>query len=243
MPRRGRHRFIALTKRLQQIHPAIVQPDELIEEGVVLVNGVIVTNPAALVPVDASVRLRRPHEPRGRAKLTAALQAFQVPTAGRLAVDLGASAGGFTLALLDAGVTRVYAIDAGHGQLLGRLRADPRVINLEGSNIGDLRRGDIPEVVEVIVVDLSYLPLARAAPQLEVLDIADGAHVVALVKPMYELGLHAPPSEESAIQKAVELASAAMQEHGWHLCGTMPSPVTGARGAIEHLIHLRRGRP
>jgi predicted rRNA methylase YqxC with S4 and FtsJ domains len=60
---------------------------------------------------------------------------------------------------------------------------------------------------------------------------------------MYELGLHAPPSEESAIQKAVELASAAMQEHGWHLCGTMPSPVTGARGAIEHLIHLRRGRP
>jgi 23S rRNA (cytidine1920-2'-O)/16S rRNA (cytidine1409-2'-O)-methyltransferase len=243
-PGRRRHRrFVALTKRMRQSYPEIEEPTGPIAEGHVLVNGAIVTNPAALVPTDATIRLQLRHQPRGRAKLAAALMTFDLLTTGRVAVDVGASTGGFTLALLDAGVERVYAVDAGHGQLLGRLRAEMRVVNLENTNIGDLRPQDVPEPVQLITVDVSYLSLARVAPQLEVLTIAEDADLVALVKPMYELGLPEPPAAETARQHAVELAVAGLESHGWCLRDTMPSPVTGAHGSIEYLIHLHRRQP
>jgi 23S rRNA (cytidine1920-2'-O)/16S rRNA (cytidine1409-2'-O)-methyltransferase len=225
---------------MQQSYPEMEQPDGHITEGHVLVNGVAITNPSALVPADASIRLRRPHQLRGQTKLVAALSNFDVPTAGRVAVDVGASTGGFTVALLDAGVARVYAVDAGHGQLLGYLRADRRVVNLENTNIGDLTRQSIPEPIGLITVDVSYLSLVRLAPQLEVLTISADADLLALVKPMYELGLREPPQDEVARQKAVELAVAGLEAQGWHLGQTMGSPITGNRGAIEHLIHLHR---
>ena len=162
MPRRGRPRFIALTERVRQSHPHVTDPVALIKGALVTVNGVIVTNPASRVPADASIRLRRPRQPRGHIKLSAALDRFAVPVHSRIAVDIGASTGGFTLALLDAGACRVYAVDAGHGQLLRSLRNHPRVVNLESTNLGNLHRGLVPEPVEVITVDLSYLALARS---------------------------------------------------------------------------------
>jgi len=243
MGRRGRHprhRFIALLDRMRQSHPQIEQANGYIAQGHVFVNGVVITNPSALVPADASIRLRRPHELRGQTKLVAALSNFDVPTTGRVALDVGASTGGFTVALLDAGVARVYAVDAGHGQLLGYLRANRRVVNLENTNIGDVTRRSIPEPIELLTVDVSYLSLARLAPQLEVLSISGNADLVALVKPMYELGLREPPPEEVAGQKAVELAVAGLEAQGWRLGQTMRSPITGNHGAIEHLIRLHR---
>jgi 23S rRNA (cytidine1920-2'-O)/16S rRNA (cytidine1409-2'-O)-methyltransferase len=245
MPHRKipRTRFVALTARLARDHPDLADPDDihaLICGAQVVVNGVIITNPAAQVAADAAVTLRRPHDPRGRRKLAAALERFSIPVTSRVAVDLGASTGGFTLALLAAGAQRVYAVDAGHGQLLGRLRNHPRVVNLENTNLGELSGRHIPEPAEVITADLSYLALAEAAPELEVLDIAANADLVVLVKPMYELGLAAPPADEVLEYKAVELATTAFDRRGWERSATMPSPVPGRHGAVEYLVHLRR---
>jgi 23S rRNA (cytidine1920-2'-O)/16S rRNA (cytidine1409-2'-O)-methyltransferase len=243
MAHRGRSRFVSLTTRLRQLHPGLDVAEILIEGHQVLVDGVIVTNPAAQVRADATVQLRNQREPRGKIKLTAALEHFAVPVAGRIAADIGASTGGFTLALLGAAARRVYAIDAGHGQLLGRLRIDPRVVNLERTNIGNLRPGLVPDTVDLITVDVSYLALAQVAAQLEILDIGDDAELIALVKPMYELGLARPPTDHASQLHAVKAATGGFERHGWRLNGTMRSPILGGRGAVEHLIHLRRWGP
>ncbi len=134
----------------------------------------------------------------------------------------------------------MYAVDAGYGQLLGSLRVDPRVVNLEQTNLADLDPVLVPEPVGVVTVDLSYLALAVAAPQLSSVDIDDGADLVALVKPMYELHFAAPPFEEEARARAVAQASAAFGRAGWHHARSVRSPVTGSRGAVEHFLHLRR---
>jgi 23S rRNA (cytidine1920-2'-O)/16S rRNA (cytidine1409-2'-O)-methyltransferase len=240
MPRKNRPRFVALIERVHHTHPAVTDPVPLIRSARVMVNGVIITNPGARVPADSAARLRQPTQPRGRIKLAAALHAFEVPVQGRTAIDIGASTGGFTLALLHAGARRVYAVDAGHGQLLGSLRRDPRVVNLENTNLGDLHPRLVPESVEVITADLSYLALAQAGPQFEVLDIAVQADLVVLVKPMYELGLAVPPREGALHVEAVNVAVSGLERCGWKVHHTMESPIRGGRGAVEFLAHLRR---
>jgi len=234
-------RFVALTQRVRQLYPHVPDPASLISAGQVRVNGAVVSNPRAQIPRGAAIVIAGgPQPPRGARKLQAALDAFAVPVAGRVTIDIGAATGGFTLALLAAGARRVYAVDAGHGQLLGSLRADDRVAHLERTNLGALTRALVPEPVEVVTIDLSYLSLARAAPQLEVLAIAGAADVVALVKPMFELGLARPPAEPEQRAKAVELAAAAFEDAGWRAPRSIESPVTGRHGAIEYLLHLRR---
>ena len=237
-------RFVALAQRVRQLHPDLGDPARAISQGLIRVDGVVVSNPRARVPRGAAVTIAPPAAPpRGARKLAAALQRFAVPVAGRVALDVGAAAGGFTHALLAAGARRVYAVDAGHGQLLGSLRADARVVNLERTNLGVLSPALVPDVVEVITIDLSYLSLARAAPQLEAVAIAADADLVALVKPMYELGLGHPPAEPAQRAKAAEIAMAAFEAGRWRAPRWMPSPLPGRRGAIEYLIHLRRARP
>lgn len=177
---------------------------------------------------------------RGEAKLRAALSAFGVDAAGRVAVDVGAAAGGFTRVLLEAGASRVYAVDAGYGQLLGSLRQDPRVVDLERVNLGGLDAERIPEVVDVITMDLSYLSVAEAVPQLERLRIADDADLIALVKPMFELALPTPPESEAQLDNAVARAVSALELGAWNVQDSVRSPVAGARGAVELLVHARR---
>lgn len=237
----GKPRFAALTQRVRQLYPHVPDPARLISDGRVRVNGVVVSNPLARISRGAAVVITGPPQPpRGARKLEAALGAFAVPVAGRVAVDIGAATGGFTLALLAAGARRVYAVDAGHGQLLGSLRADERVVNLERTNLGVLTTELIPDVVDIVAADLSYLSLAAAAPQIEAVAIAPSADLIALVKPMYELGLSAPPADPDQRVKAVELAAAAFEATGWRAPRWIESPLTGRRGAIEYLLHLRR---
>jgi 23S rRNA (cytidine1920-2'-O)/16S rRNA (cytidine1409-2'-O)-methyltransferase len=237
----NKSRFVALTQRVHQLHPQLGDPARAISAGLIRVEGTIVSNPRARVPRGAAVTVAAPPAPpRGARKLAAALDQFAVPVAGRVALDVGAAAGGFTHALLAAGARRVYAVDAGHGQLLGSLRRDGRVVNLERTNLGVLSPALVPEVAEVITVDLSYLALARAAPQLEAVAIAPGADLVALVKPMFELRLAHPPAEPGQRAKAVEIAMAAFEAAGWRAPRWIESPLPGRRGAIEYLIHLRR---
>jgi 23S rRNA (cytidine1920-2'-O)/16S rRNA (cytidine1409-2'-O)-methyltransferase len=240
MPRSPR--FVALTQRVRQLYPHLGDPARAISDRLVRVDGVVVTNPRSRISRAAAVTITPPPAPpRGARKLAAALDAFAVPVAGRVALDVGAAAGGFTHALLGAGARRVYAVDAGYGQLLGSLRLDDRVVNLERTNLGVLSAALVPDVIEIVTIDLSYLSLARAAPQLKAVALAVSAELVALVKPMYELRLAHPPGEPGLQAKAVELAAAAFEEAGWHAPRSIRSPLTGRRGAVEYLLHLHRG--
>jgi 23S rRNA (cytidine1920-2'-O)/16S rRNA (cytidine1409-2'-O)-methyltransferase len=179
---------------------------------------------------DELARLAASEKPlRGEAKLEAALAAFPVEVRGRIALDAGASTGGFTRTLLRHGARRVYAVDVGHGQLLGSLRQDPRVVNLERTNLGSVV---VPERVELVTLDLSYLPLADAVPQLGSL----GVDLVALVKPQFELRLDAPPDDP---RPALDAAVAGIETAGWAVRGTIESPVL-VRGTVEYFVFATR---
>lgn len=180
---------------------------------------------------------------RGAAKLQAALDHFGVDVRARTALDVGAAAGGFTQVLLRGGAVRVYAVDAGHGQLLGSLRQDPRVVNLEATNVARLDRALIPDVIDVVTVDVSYLALAAAVAQLHRCAFADGADLIGLVKPMFELRRPTAPTDDAALDEARAAAAAGIAAAGWTVVGSMRSPVTGARGAPEMLLHARRDGP
>lgn len=173
----------------------------------------------------------------GREKLGFALKHFRVDVGRRVAFDCGASTGGFTQALLDGGARRVYAVDAGYGQLLGSLRQDQRVVNLERTNLAD---ASIPECIEVVTLDLSYLSLSDALPQLP-LELTDHAVLLALVKPMFELRLGRLPGDQRAgLSESVELVRAAALGCGWSDIEWVESPLTGRHGAIEGFIRARR---
>jgi 23S rRNA (cytidine1920-2'-O)/16S rRNA (cytidine1409-2'-O)-methyltransferase len=164
-----------------------------------------------------------------------------VHVTGRVALDVGASTGGFTRTLVSAGARRVYAVDAGHGQLLGSLRQDPRVVNLERTNLADLSPELVSEPVEVVTVDVSYLALAVAVPQLGRVDIGATADLLALVKPQFELGLAQPPTSPQTLAAALSEAVAGIEAAGWTVAGSTESPVRGARGAVEFFVHARCG--
>ena len=240
MKRRARRSFKKFLDQIRQTHPEVSDPEALIRSGQVLVDGRIVTKPASLVRLGASIVVVPPRVLRGEVKLQAALDNFQALVAGRVALDAGASTGGFTRVLLRAGATRCYAVDAGHGQLLGSLRCDSRVVNLESTNLGDLNRRLVPEVIDVITMDLSYLSLASAVPQLDRIAIADDADLVVLVKPMFELGLPALPEEVVLLKRAVAQAIQAIELGRWKVLAQIESPVRGAGGAIEFFLHARR---
>lgn len=243
MARKGRAQLRALLQLVEKAYPRI-DAESAIRAGGVVVDGRVARNPASLIPVGASVVLRsRDGDPplRGEAKLDAAFAAFDVSVAGRTALDLGASAGGFTRVLLRRGAVRVYAVDAGFGQLLGSLRQDERVVNLERTNLATLTTRIVPERIDVVTADLSYLSLAAALPQLnDRVRFAIDAELIALVKPQFELGLRTAPTESRLLDQAVEHAAAGAIEAGWKVGSAIQSPVCGTRGAVEFLLHGRR---
>ena len=197
-------------------------------------------NPNSRVRRDASIAVQKPVVLRGEAKLRAALQTFGVAASRLTALDAGAAAGGFVRVLLEAGAARVYAVDVGHGQLLGSLRQDPRVVNLEATNLSQLDMVRIPEPIELITLDLSYLSLASGVRYFPKVQLARGATLLALVKPMFELGLAQPPSDDAMLEEARRLAERGIREAGWRVAGSIRSPVKGARGAIEFWVHATR---
>lgn len=241
MARKGRARLRKLVDVVAQAHPDLEAPGQAVMAGRVIVDGRVVDNPASLVRSDAAVRIRREPALRGEPKLAAALDSFDVPIAGRIALDLGAAAGGFTRVLLRAGAAKVYAVDAGFGQLVGSLRQNPRVVNLERTNISALDWKLVSEKVDVVTADLSYLALAQAVPQLHGrVRIADSGDLLALVKPQFELGLSSPPRAAGELKAALRLATRGVAGAGWTVQGTIESPVRGSRGAIEFLLHAVR---
>lgn len=240
MGRQGRSRLRKLVDVVAQAYPALEDPLDTIRSGCVVVDGIVNTNPVSLVRETARVALAHGARLRGDVKLTAAVAAFGVPIEGRVALDVGAAAGGFTRVLLGAGAAHVFAVDAGHGQLLGSLRQDARVTNLERTNLGELDRVLVPRQVDVVTLDLSYLSLWLAVPQLERIDLARDADAIALVKPQFELGLERPPVSATSRRRAVAIARRAFESCGWTIAAAIESPVHGSRGAIEHFLHASR---
>jgi 23S rRNA (cytidine1920-2'-O)/16S rRNA (cytidine1409-2'-O)-methyltransferase len=235
----NKRQFVSLLARLKQLRPDIPDPQRVIVQGRVLVDGYPVTNARSRVPVEASLTIESDEPLQGERKLRAALREFGLRPNGNIALDAGAATGGFTKELLDAGARRVFAVDAGHGQLLGSLRQDDRVVVLERTNIADLTRTLVPDTLDLITLDLSYLSIARAVPQLEVLDIAASAVLVALVKPMFELGLSELP-EAARWPEAVERAAQGVAAWGWNVHRVTRSPILGGRGAVEFFMYATR---
>lgn len=233
-------RIVGLLDLLRREYPDIEDPEDAILAGAVVVDGVVVKNVRSRVRREAVVKIDRPKTLRGARKLSAALDAFDVPVADRVGLDLGASTGGFTSVLLGRDARRVYAVDVGYGALLGSLRQDPRVRNLERTNLADLNRQLVDAPVDIVTVDLSYLSIANAVGQIEELEFAPGADLIALVKPMFELGAGALPTEQDDLDKAVELATAGVERWPWSVRGVIRSPVHGNHGAIEFLLHANR---
>jgi 23S rRNA (cytidine1920-2'-O)/16S rRNA (cytidine1409-2'-O)-methyltransferase len=241
MPAARRAPVVALLTLLQRRFPGLDDPARLIKEGAVLVNGVPAESPRSRVRADAAVRIRQPRPLRGTIKLAHAMAAFGIDAAGTVALDLGAAAGGFTQALLDADAARVYAVDAGVGQLRGWLRADPRVINLERTNLAQLGPHLISEPVDLITMDLSYLAIADAIGQIDRRILAPAAQLIALVKPTFELHAAALADQPQQVSAAVQAAARALGNHGWQVLSQQPSPILGAKGAVEILLHATSG--
>lgn len=237
MARRHHRRFVRLVDRLEV--ESLREAVAVIVAGRVTVNGVVVMNPDALVAADAVVALIPERVPRGTLKLRAALARFGVRVSGRVCLDVGAAAGGFTAALLEAEAKKVYAVDVGYGQLAGWLRQHSRVVNLERTNLADLGAELVPETVEVVCLDLSYLALADAIPQLVSLDLSGRAQLIALVKPAFELHASSMIVDSDVIDNAVAAAVSAAKSCGWSVDDTTVL-VRGGGGAREVFIYGTR---
>ena len=200
-----------------------------------------------LVAVDSPIEVAggRQWVSRGAHKLLAALDAFGVDPAGRVAVDVGASTGGFTDVLLARGATRVYAIDVGYGQLAEKLRHDPRVVSMERVNARALDASMLPEAVDLAVVDVSFISLGLVLASIRSV-LRDGAGpIVALVKPQFEAGktdarggvVRDPAVHRRVLRETVARAEAA----GLGARALIPSPILGPEGNREFLVHLQAG--
>jgi 23S rRNA (cytidine1920-2'-O)/16S rRNA (cytidine1409-2'-O)-methyltransferase len=181
---------------------------------------------------------------RGGIKLAHALEQFQIDVAGMVALDIGASTGGFTDVLLTKGARRVYAVDVGHGQFAWKLRQDPRVTVLERVNARHLTASDIPEPPDLVVCDASFIGLETVLPAALAL-LKPQARLVALIKPQFEVG----PAQvgKRGVVRDPELHRAVcariarwLEGLGWTVEGIAESPITGPEGNVEFLIYARR---
>jgi 23S rRNA (cytidine1920-2'-O)/16S rRNA (cytidine1409-2'-O)-methyltransferase len=213
----------------------------------VTVGGAPADKPARLVAPDEPVHVLGPPPRfvgRGGEKLDGALARFGVDVVGRRALDLGASTGGFTDCLLQRGAERVVAVDVGYGQLHARLRADPRVDLHERTNVRDLAPDDLGPLADVVVADLSFISLRTVLPAIPPLAVA-GADLVLLVKPQFEAGRQEAARGKGVItdpaiwQRVLEEVCGALVDLGAAIMGAMASPLTGADGNVEFLLHAR----
>jgi 23S rRNA (cytidine1920-2'-O)/16S rRNA (cytidine1409-2'-O)-methyltransferase len=218
----------------------------LVLSGVVLVNGQPVQKAGAPVSENAEITLKEPDHPyvgRGGIKLAHALDAFGVGVAGREALDIGASTGGFTDVLLKRGAARVVAFDVGHGQLDWGLRNDPRVVVIERANARNLEPSHLPGLVDIVTIDVSFISLRHIFPRVPPL-LRDGAHVIALVKPQFEagrgeVGKKGVVRDPLVQRRVVDEAAHAAAEVGLDRVAMTESPITGDTGNREFFLHLR----
>ncbi len=229
--------------------PSRTRAVEAIDAGRVLVGGAPASTAARQVDGGEAIALLAPSGPsyvsRGGHKLAAGLDAFSVDVRGRTALDAGASTGGFTDCLLQRGAVHVFAVDVGRSQLAWSLRQDARVSVMERTNIRDIEPGTLQPTPDVCVADLSFISLRTVAAQLVALT-TERADFVLLVKPQYEAGrarvgrrgIVRDPDVHAAVLAEVV---AGLDSAGLGVGAATPSPLRGADGNVEFLVHARRG--
>jgi 23S rRNA (cytidine1920-2'-O)/16S rRNA (cytidine1409-2'-O)-methyltransferase len=220
----------------------------LVQAGLVWSGETRLDRSAAMLAADAPLELRGRDHPwvsRGGVKLADALDQFAVDATGAIALDIGASTGGFTEVLLARGAQRVYAVDVGHGQLAEKLRRDARVVTLERRNARELTRAEIAEPPDLIVCDASFISLTVVLPASLAL-AAPAARLIALVKPQFEVGKGAvgkggivrdPDRRGEICQRITAWLSA---QPGWEVRGLIESPLLGGDGNVEFLIYATK---
>jgi len=219
----------------------------LIMAGSVLVDELPATKPGQTAPAGSQVRLRAelPYVSRGGLKLAAGLDAFALDPAGLTVADVGASTGGFSDCLLQRGAARVYAIDVGYGQLAWKLRQDDRVVSLERTNVRTMQALPDGSLVDLAVIDVSFIGLDLVLPAVARLLRGDGRAIV-LIKPQFEAGkalvgkggvVRDPAVHRAVLLRVLSWAAA----HGWAVAGLIRSPITGPKGNVEFLALLQRG--
>jgi 23S rRNA (cytidine1920-2'-O)/16S rRNA (cytidine1409-2'-O)-methyltransferase len=219
----------------------------LIMEGKVVVDGVTVAKAGTLVSRDSDIVLKKgdiPYVGRGGLKLKSALDFFHVSPREKIIMDIGCSTGGFTDCVLKEEARRVYAIDVGYGQIDWSLRQNPQVILLEKTNIRYLEREKVPDVIDLILIDVSFISLTKVLPKgMEFLH--PEGEILALIKPQFEVGKgHVEKGgvikDESARMSAVENIRRFAESVGLKPIGVFESPVHGQKGNVEYFIYLRR---
>lgn len=242
-----RERLDVLTAR-RGLTASREQARRLIMAGAVVVNDQRIDKPGTLVDSAARVRIKDRARPRyvsrGGLKLEAALRAFSLEVSGRVALDVGASTGGFTDCLLQHGAAQVFAVDVGYGQLAWSLRQDPRVVNIERQNIRTLDPAFLSAQPSLSVIDASFISLTRVIPAVVTL-LALGGHGIALIKPQFELGkgrvgkggVVRDPALHTAVVNRLQTQAA---DWGLRPLGLIESPVLGSKGNTEFLWHWQK---
>jgi 23S rRNA (cytidine1920-2'-O)/16S rRNA (cytidine1409-2'-O)-methyltransferase len=217
----------------------------IILAGDVLVNDEPVTKAGQLVPEDAEIRIKAQPKfvSRGGFKMEGALEHFGLDVTGMTCLDVGASTGGFTDCLLQRGAAKVYAFDVGTNQLVWKLRSDPRVVSRENCNVRHLNKEDVPEPVDLIVADVSFISLTLVLPP-AFQTLRPGGHAVVLIKPQFELskeeiGRGGIVREKALHEKACKkIEDFARSQPGWEWRGIMESPIQGTDGNREFLAWI-----
>ena len=211
-----------------------------------------VDKPGTQIPREAPLVVRgeeNPYVSRGGLKLAGALAHFAplgLSPPGKVAVDVGASTGGFTDCLLQQGATRVYAVDVGWGQLHPKLRGDPRVVVRERTNARTLQPADFAEPIDLAVVDASFIGLGSLAEALAAF-LRPGGELCAMIKPQFEAGREEVRKgrgvirDEAVRQEAIGRAVEALVARGFVVVGACDAPISGPRGNLEHFVYARRG--
>jgi len=220
----------------------------LVMSGAVLVRGQPETKPGTMLDPEVEIALKEedhPYVSRGALKLVKGLDTFGIDPTGMVALDIGASTGGFTDVLLKRGATKVYAIDVGYGQLAWSLRQDPRVVVLERENVRNMDVSLVPEPCDLAVIDVSFISLTLVLPRIaQLLRPPPGKPIVALVKPQFEVGrdqvgkggvVRDVEARRGAVTKIRDWAAA----NGFTAHEDVESPITGPAGNVEYLLLLR----
>jgi 23S rRNA (cytidine1920-2'-O)/16S rRNA (cytidine1409-2'-O)-methyltransferase len=237
---------LLLTER--GLAPSRSRARDLIRRGAVRAGGEVVTRPGVDVAADTELAVEEAwsgYVSRGALKLAAALDAFGFDPAGRVGLDIGASTGGFTQMLLRRGAARVHAVDVGRDQLHAGLRADGRVLSLEGTDARLLDRALVPDPIGAITADVSFISLTKILPAAFALT-APEAWAVLLVKPQFEAGRDAVgkggivKSEAARAQALAGVERFVAGQAGWRVIGSIVSPITGQDGNVEYLLGARR---
>jgi len=221
----------------------------LIMEGKVLVDGAMMDKPGAKVRREAEIKIQEEESnyvSRGGKKLKAAIDSFGIDPTGMVVMDVGASTGGFTDCILQEGAKKVYAIDVGYGQLAWRLQIDPRVINLERRNVRYLKREEVDDEVDLILIDTSFISIEKFLPHL-LSFLKDHGTILSLIKPQFEVGKEEVGKggvvrEATLHQKVIDRISAFCAQLGLKVLGVIESPLRGPKGNKEFFIYLRKER-